>query len=310
MRVCHSPQVRRRLLGPLLVDRHLALGLHVVEHDHLLAADDGHLAHLVRVEPRQVHVRDLAAREAEEAEDDVLDARVEGRAAARPRPRRLLVEEVEDHRQVVHAERPERVLVLADDAEVDAVAVDAEHVAELARVDELLHLAHARVVEQQVPRHQHEPARVGERDELAPSRTARIAGGFSTKTCLPASSACLRERVVRRDGRRDARPRRARGRRAAPRSRRSTRACRDSAGEAARGAPRGVAEPARGRRACRSSARGSCPSRRARPGRPARARSQLADLAFRRSWPRSRCGGRRRAWRVDHARRSRSRCAR
>ena len=66
-----SPPVPARLL----VDRHLALGLHVVEDDHLLAADDGHLAHLVRVEPREVHVRDLAAREAEEAEDDVLRRR-------------------------------------------------------------------------------------------------------------------------------------------------------------------------------------------------------------------------------------------
>ena len=64
----------RRSNRRLLVHRHLPLGLHVVEHDHLLAPDDGHLTHLVRVEPRQVHVRDLAAREAEEAEDDVLDA--------------------------------------------------------------------------------------------------------------------------------------------------------------------------------------------------------------------------------------------
>jgi hypothetical protein len=56
---------------------------------------------------------------------------------------RLLADEVEDHREVVHAERPERVLVLADLAEVLPVAVDAEHVAERRRVDELLQLAHA-----------------------------------------------------------------------------------------------------------------------------------------------------------------------
>ena len=37
--------------------------------------DDGHPPHLVRVEPREVHVRDLAGGEAEVAEDDVLDAR-------------------------------------------------------------------------------------------------------------------------------------------------------------------------------------------------------------------------------------------
>ena len=33
--------------------------------------------------------------------------------------------------------------------------------------------------------------------------SARIAGGFSTKTCLPASQRLLGERVVRRHGRRD-----------------------------------------------------------------------------------------------------------
>ena len=75
-------------------------------------------------------------------------------------------DQVEDHREVVNAERPERVLVLADHAEVLAVAVDAEDVAELAGVDELLQLAHAGVVEQQVARHQHEASLLGERDEL------------------------------------------------------------------------------------------------------------------------------------------------
>src|SRR5262249_42823434 len=50
----------RSLPGPLLVYGHLALELHVVEHDHLLRAHDGHLAHLVRIEPGQVHVRDPA----------------------------------------------------------------------------------------------------------------------------------------------------------------------------------------------------------------------------------------------------------
>ena len=74
----------------------------------------------------------------------------------RDRLRRLLVEQVEDDGEVVHAERPERVLVLADLAEVLAVAVDAEHLAELARVDQLLELLHARVVEQEMARHEHE----------------------------------------------------------------------------------------------------------------------------------------------------------
>ena len=65
---------------------------------------------------------------------------------------RLLAEEPEDHREVVDAERQERVLVRADHAEVLAVAVDAGDLAELAGVDEVLHLAQAGVVEEQVAR--------------------------------------------------------------------------------------------------------------------------------------------------------------
>ena len=104
---------------------------------------------------------------------------------------RLLVEQVEDHREVVDAERPERVLVRADDAEVLAVAVDAEHLAELARVDQLLQLPHAGVVEEQVARHEHEVALLRRARRSSSISAARIAGGFSTKTCLPASSACF-----------------------------------------------------------------------------------------------------------------------
>ena len=73
----------RRARGALVVDRDLAVGLHVVEDDHLLRADDGQLAHLVRVEPAQVEVRDGARREPEVAEDDVLDVRAHVALAAR-----------------------------------------------------------------------------------------------------------------------------------------------------------------------------------------------------------------------------------
>ena len=64
------------------------------------------------------------------------------------------------------AQRPERVLVVADDPEVLPVAVDAEHVAERAGVDELFQLLDAGVVEQQVARHADEVALGGEADEL------------------------------------------------------------------------------------------------------------------------------------------------
>ena len=83
------------------------------------------------------------------------------------------------------AERPEGVLVGPDDPEVLAVPVDAEHVAELAGGDHLLQPLDSRVVEEQVSGHQHEVVIVGEGDELV-HLVAFIAGGFSTRTCLPA----------------------------------------------------------------------------------------------------------------------------
>ena len=55
--------------------------------DHLLAADHGELAQLVRVEPRHVHVRHAAAREAQVHEHDVLDLALQERRAARRRRR-------------------------------------------------------------------------------------------------------------------------------------------------------------------------------------------------------------------------------
>jgi hypothetical protein len=111
-------------------------------------------------------VRDLPGGEAQVAEDDVLHAGREERVALRDGTARLLLEQVEDDREVVDAERPERVLVLADLAEVLAVAVDAQDLPELASDDELLQHRDRGVVEQQVRGHQHEVALDGERAEL------------------------------------------------------------------------------------------------------------------------------------------------
>ena len=135
-------------------------------------------------------MRDLAGREAEEAEDDVLDARLDEVLSVGDDLGRLLAEEPEDHREIVDAERPEGVLVRADHAEVLTVAVDAGNVPELTGIDELLHLAKAGVVEEQVAGHQHESL-VRASATSSSISSPRIAGGFSTKTCLPASSACF-----------------------------------------------------------------------------------------------------------------------
>jgi hypothetical protein len=111
-------------------------------------------------------VRDNARREAQVAEDHVLDSRVEERLAPCPDLDRLLLDEVEDDGEIVCAQAPERVLVAPDLPEVLTVAVDVEKSAEVASCDELFQLRDPGVVEQEVARHEDEPALLGESDEL------------------------------------------------------------------------------------------------------------------------------------------------
>ena len=100
--------------GALVVDGHLAVGLHVVEHRHPARPDHRHLAHLVGVEPRQVQVADLARLELDVGEHDVLDSRAEKGGASRRDLGRRAVDQMQHHRDVVHAQRPQHVLLLAD----------------------------------------------------------------------------------------------------------------------------------------------------------------------------------------------------
>ena len=110
--------------------------------------------------------------------------------AARATLDRLLAGEVQDHRDVVRAEAPQRVLVGAQLAEVQAVGVDVVDVAELARVGDLLELAHARVVLEQVADHQHAAGSRAPRDRRARRRrpTARAASRRSS-ACRPRARA-------------------------------------------------------------------------------------------------------------------------
>src|SRR3954453_22997686 len=121
------------LVEPLVVDGDLALEVHVVERRHPARADDREAPLLVRVEPRQVQVRGEAGREAQVAENDVLDVGTHVGLAARVELGRLLLREVQEDGEVVGTQRPQRVLLRAQLAEVEAVGVDVVDVAELAR---------------------------------------------------------------------------------------------------------------------------------------------------------------------------------
>ena len=147
-------------------------------------------------------MRNLSRGEPQIAEDDVLDSFVEEGVAVGRRLDDLLLDQVLDHGEVVDAERPERVFVLADLAEVLAVAVDDEHVAELPVVDQLLQLLDGWVIEQEMAGHEDEPAILGEADQLL-HLDGPHCRGLLHEDVLAGLERRARERVMRRDGRRD-----------------------------------------------------------------------------------------------------------
>ena len=234
--------------------------------------DDREAALLVRVEPRQVQVRGHAGREAQEAEHHVLDPVPHVRLAEGVALDRLLLGQAQHHRDVVRAERPERVLVGAQLAEVQPVAVDVVDVAELARVHELLQPHEPGVVLEQVADHQRPPARPRPRPPRPRRRppTARAASP-RTRACRPRARAGPARRAWARAWRSPRR--RAPDRRAAPRTRR-WRGPRERRADALEPLGVPVADPgqARVRAARRSCARGSGPSSRAPRLRPRRSR--------------------------------------
>src|SRR5918992_3946640 len=154
------------LVEALVVDGELALELHVVERRHPLRADDREATLLVRIEPGQMHVRGEPRGKAEVAEDHVLDAVVHIALAHRAALVRLLGGEPQDHGHVVCAERPEGVLVAAQLTQVEPVRVDIAHFAELAGLDQLVHLLDAGVVLEKMPDHEHPVAGARGLDDL------------------------------------------------------------------------------------------------------------------------------------------------
>ena len=110
-----------------------------------------------------MEMRDQPGVEPHEAEDDVLDAAAHVGGAVRGDLDRLGAAGQRQHdRDVVGAEAPERVLVGAQLAEVQPVAVDVEDLlAELAGVGQLLERAQPGVVLEQVTDHQRPAGRRG-----------------------------------------------------------------------------------------------------------------------------------------------------
>ena len=195
----------------------------------------------------------------------------------------LLADQAQHDRDVVRAEAPERVLVRAQLAEVQAVAVDVVELAELAAVDQLLQALDRGVVLEQVADHQ-DPAGAARPPRRRARRRRRSSPAASRRSsACPPRATRDRELGVGGHGRGEhdrvelgvveqvleARPSRARSGSCA---RARSRAC-----------SRGVAQPARARSrgSRRSCARGWGPSSRG-PTTPTRDRCARSLIAARR----------------------------
>ena len=159
---------------PMRIELQLVGARGVVEHRHLAVADHDELLLLVGMEPAHEHVGAHAARERERAHRDVRHRLLEIRPATTRGIRRHLVEQPEDHVHVVRREAPQRVLLGADAAEVQAVRIDVAQPSELPARDELPKPLDRRVVFEKMTRHQHPPAPIRLLGERAPFRDERL----------------------------------------------------------------------------------------------------------------------------------------
>ena len=147
-------------------------------------------------------MRREARREAEVAEDDVLDPVAHVALADGTGLDGLLVRQSQHDRYVVCAERPQRVLVRPQLAEVEAVGVDVVDLAELTRVGDLLQLLNAGVVFEQVPHHQDPPRRPRRLRHLL-GLCRRLGQRLFDEAVLPGLQDTRRELRMGRDVRRD-----------------------------------------------------------------------------------------------------------
>ena len=126
--------------------------------------------------------------EAQVAEDDVLDALAHVGAPVRDALRGLLADQVQHHRDVVRAEAPQRVLVGAQLAEVQAVAVQVVQLAPARRRRAAPSGARPRGGTRAGGPPSASAPRARPRRPPASASAAVVASGFSTKQCLPASA--------------------------------------------------------------------------------------------------------------------------
>ena len=95
--------VMRRHFDAGVINLKLLEGLGVVINDHSAGTDDGHLAHLFRIEPAIVKEGTTALRESEIHHADVLDTTGDVAVALAGNTQRLIFEQMQNDRNIVGA---------------------------------------------------------------------------------------------------------------------------------------------------------------------------------------------------------------
>ncbi len=174
----------------------------VVVDDHLLGADDRRPAQLARREPRELDVGDRPGREAQVDERDVGGSGDDAGARQGRDLGRRLAEPVAEDREVVRGQVPDDADVRLVQAEVDPAHGDEVDLAELARLDQLLHAHDRGAVDERVARHQDEPAPIRREREVSCGRRG-VSERLLDEDVLSGRERGGCELVVARDGGRD-----------------------------------------------------------------------------------------------------------
>src|SRR5580704_780184 len=126
----------------------------VIVNDHLTRADNDHLSHLLRVQPADMNVRDDLSRILQIKEDNVIDSFLHvGHALTADRNRFPIAQPILNDADIVGGEVPKGVNVGTNAPKIQALAIDIAELAELAGVDQFLHVTDSRVIDESMARH-------------------------------------------------------------------------------------------------------------------------------------------------------------
>src|SRR6185437_925097 len=137
-------------VNPMRIQHEFAVGAHVVENRHFLAANNREFLLLERMEPADKNMGFDAAREIESAERRVHKRRSQKTSPLRGHARRALAQEEQDCGDIVGSKTPKDVFLGAQFAQIQPRRMNVLNAAQFARADQAFEFADCRVKLQNV----------------------------------------------------------------------------------------------------------------------------------------------------------------